>query len=132
MKKLFSFIVVLAIMAFVLVGCDSSTIDSATKRLEDAGYKVEVLSGDDLAEVRGEYDEEKLINVFYVKTTVDNVEMPIALIYEFKSEAVLEEEMLREGGSTEGLEDYFYDNLYVLDMSSYLTDDDIMSIIRGE
>ena len=131
MKKLFSFIVVLA-MAFVLVGCDSSTIDSATKRLEDAGYKVEVLSGDDLAEVRGEYDEEKLINVFYVKTTVDNVEMPIALIYEFKSEAVLEEEMLREGASTEGLEDYFYDNLFVLDMSSYLTDDDIMSIIRGE
>ena len=132
MKKVLSFIVVFA-LAFVLAGCSSSGIDKATDRLEAEGYTVALATDEDLEDLDASMAESEVEAVYLVKTDYEDIEITVAWIFEFESESALEEALeLEEGESIEDYEDFIYKNLFVLDMGSWIGDEDVMPIIKGE
>lgn len=126
--KIFASLLVVSLV-LLAVGCSAS--QTAERRLERNGYRVESGEEEDVSNQLNEWGIENVNNIYLVYEDDPEDDIPNAILVEFESQSALEADIVGEDEDIEDYEDYVYRNIFVISLE--LTNvDQIIDIIKGD
>lgn len=122
MRKLLTVLLIFGFV-FILTGCNA--MSTAEKRLEDEGYTLEIYEDEAFAD-EVEENEETFVDLENIYTILNEDDVPVGIIFEFKNANAIHDALVADGEDPEDHQDDIYKNLVIV------ASDDIKDIIKGE
>jgi len=129
--KLFKILTSVLIASLVLIAVGCSASQTAERRLERNGYRLESGNEEDVSNELNEWGIENVNNIYLVYEDDPDDDIPNAVLVEFESQSALEDDIVGEDEDIEDYEDYIFRNIFVISLE--ITNvDQIIDIIKGD